>query len=69
MSEWKDMESAPRDGTWVLLYWPTMPVSWSYPTGFNHDDGYGWLMPSNMDYGEVFPTHWVPLPSPPERKP
>ena len=62
---WRPIETAPKDGTWVKVYWPTMPISWSYPSAFNHDDGYGWLMPANLDYGEIFPTHWSPLPEPP----
>ena len=64
--EWQPIESAPKDGTIVMIYWPTMSIH-QYPTcAFNHGDEYGWELVSNRDYGEVFPTHWMPLPEPPK---
>ena len=64
--EWQTIETAPKDGTFVLIYWPTMSI-YQYPLcAFNHGDEYGWELVSNRDYGEVYPTHWMPLPEPPK---
>jgi len=60
--EWQPIETAPKDGAWLLLYWVTMPIT-LYPFCAFWDDG--WWHPSFRDYGEVFPTHWMPLPEPP----
>jgi hypothetical protein len=59
--EWKPIETAPKDGTRALLWIePTeiaMPFAW---------DGERWMgddYPLNM----AWPTHWMPLPAPPEK--
>jgi len=70
---WRTMESAPKDGTWVLLTGGYIDYGWdgnSQPVVVSgqfiemrwqfawYDGGY---------YGEYEkPTHWRPLPSPPE---
>lgn len=69
MSEWQDMESAPKDGTPVLLfaglkrdgrvYMPIRVVGW-----FSLDIK-GWIA---MGYGhqpiaELEPYNWMPLPN------
>ncbi len=71
MSQWKPIESAPKDGTRVLL--------WPGTTGPNHSGdkivflAY-WWQPHNPKspgfwVGNVGkrerPTHWMPLPDPP----
>ena len=82
MSDWQPIETAPRDGTPVLCYlhypdgtpWGHLvmtydphvrvgnspPGSWSdgASTLYNLDD---------RDNLEI-PTHWMPLPAPPEQK-
>lgn len=68
MSEWQDIITAPKDGTYVLLFTPSGIVECSY------DDFDGWVQSScrtSYDgHGEVFlidkPTHWMPLPTPPK---
>lgn len=60
IQEWQPIESAPKDGTAVLLYDPTTESG-----GFVFEGAWenGWY-----DYGDWFdrtPTHWIPLPSPP----
>jgi hypothetical protein len=64
---WQPIETAPRDGEWVQLYWTTMPITMYPAIGFNSGDEYGWECVSQTDYGEVIPTHWMPLPKPPAK--
>lgn len=75
-SEWQDIATAPKDGTEVLLFWndrtghgitvgkwSTDPYSrypqpfWDTDRGIRH--GKRWSR-------EVYVTHWMPLPAPPE---
>jgi len=73
MSEWRQIETAPKDGTRILLW----------PMGNKHSrhvrSGY-WHQPANPEApgfwmpGAGRPTHWQPLPEPPsdpapERRP
>lgn len=70
MSEWQPIETAPKDGTHILLAWSykngTPPrVSecfWRNDMPFSQD-GVWWCF-----HGRMFaePTHWQPLPTPPE---
>ena len=62
-ANWQPIETAPTDGTWVFVYWPTMPITLYPMVAFNCGDEYGWDTPA--DYGQVFPTHWMPLPPAP----
>lgn len=71
MSEWQPIETAPKDGTAVLLYSPRMPGldigRWYDERGPSSDD------PGHPDgwFGFIFtpwgtePTHWMPLPASP----
>jgi len=69
---WREIETAPRDGTWFLTYTPNyygVRVSQAHISA-HHDD---WL--SHIDTrnggswkGGVRPTHWMPLPAPPAMK-
>lgn len=62
MSEWQSIETAPRDGTWVFVYWPSMSIT-LYPL-VAFWDGEGWDTPAGI--GNVRePTHWMPLPEAP----
>ncbi len=68
MNEWQAIETAPQDGTSVLLWarpngLPEYGLSvWigayrgSYTEGWDSDDSGRWLAP----------THWHPLPEPPK---
>lgn len=68
-TNWQPIETAPRDGTWIFGYWPTMSIT-EYPRVIfadDHSEHDIWFMPDNLDFGCVYPTHWMPLPPPPER--
>lgn len=61
--EWRDIESAPKDGTRVLLFVPPYGPS----TGHFEDSSLSvphWIMHSVLNK-EANPTHWKPL-TPPE---
>lgn len=69
-SEWKPIETAPRDGTEVILHDRGTVGSgfWSKSDGaYRADDGWFW----EMDRGDLLiarncsPTEWMPLPPPP----
>lgn len=74
MSEWRTIDSAPRDGTRILLYIPSCGsyVSSKVAAGrWNARDSRPYFTNDRerMD-GVVFtrknkPTHWMPLPEPP----
>lgn len=64
--QWRDVESAPRDGTWFLAcstkkgWAATRLVRFLRPDDSLPCAGDGNLWPSP-------PTHWQPLPPPPEK--
>jgi hypothetical protein len=62
MTEWRsDMENAPRDGTLILLWYPEKRMLPARPNLGRWMRG-GW----NGGSGPQAPTHWMPLPPPPE---
>lgn len=70
MSEWQDMSSAPRDGSWIWVYYPVRTFEdrqqvahWS-----SDDDGEArWVdAADHIDWTQ--PIAWMPLPNPPQRK-
>lgn len=74
MSEWKPIESAPRDGTRVLTYDASFGccISW-YGKDFNVN-GKHWLTGNGDDFSTGFyytpiePTYWQHLPQPPKEE-
>lgn len=80
MSEWQPIESAPRDGTVILLCaGKAQPCAgmWFDKPGFEY--GRCWLcfdpegvfagddeLDAYMASGWYNPTHWMPLPEPPQ---
>lgn len=60
---WRPVEEAPRDGAWVFGYWKGCPIT-AYPCVMFWGDG-EWLSPAWTDFFPN-PTHWMPLPEPPE---
>ena len=70
--EWQPIETAPKDGEVFLTYWHDMPVFCAWV-----DDGFRVLMsvggatPHLVVHGNFAPftpSHWMPLPTPPEVK-
>ena len=63
VSAWQPIASAPKDGTWLLLIgsrWELPCVGqWSYLSNCWQD----------FDNAIADPTHWMPLPAPPEPTP
>lgn len=77
MSEWQPIETAPRDGTWILI----CQYGCSEPSRLvaSFDDGWGadgWWLCCDGKNPELplrgpEPTHWMPLPklpNPTERR-
>ena len=63
MSEWRPIETAPRDGTRVLGAWQ-FALSADWCLGVVKWDEGAWLVTWNFD--QVEPTYWAPLPQSPE---
>lgn len=76
--EWLSIESAPRDGTPVLIFVPAytrehlgdfpavMQVAHWYESEFR---AAAWTETHGEGYETYEPTHWQPLPSPPKETP
>jgi hypothetical protein len=65
---WRDIDSAPRDWSDVLVYSPDH-------SGFNCEGVFSafydtdiqkWFTPTPGENMPLKPTHWMPLPPPPE---
>lgn len=68
MSEWRPIDTAPKDGSHVML--GDAPEQYVCEGYYEEDGDRGWYM-ANTHWtdaydGRVYPTHWQPLPSPPE---
>jgi len=57
MSEWRPIETAPRDT--ALLLW----TGWSFQLGHYNTALAGWV--AGWDHRPLTATHWMPLPEPP----
>jgi hypothetical protein len=78
---WEPIETAPKDGTRVLLYYPNYPQKeWVGRYFKNETYNFGNLVRKSEGWhtgadrlatmvGECEPSHWVPLPSPPTVEP
>jgi hypothetical protein len=68
---WQPIETAPKDGTWVLLYDKRSDLAevaqWdSDKTYFDDCPIYGWHTANGIDYMTLTFTHWMPMPEPPD---
>lgn len=69
--DWQPIETAPKDGTWVLLTvrhvegWPQMEVGqWTADQKYRVTKAPCWCDTEGLLLPGV--THWMPLPKPPE---
>ena len=76
-SDWMPMETAPKDGSIVLGFFPNMWLpggDYRFPDrrwgmgsvrwDGSEDSGFYWSLLDGDSVGD--PTHWMPLPDPPE---
>jgi len=67
-NEWQAIETAPKDGSWFLAFWPVhsredqIRVT-SYEWAIN--DGLGAFLDADDWCDWTQPTHWMTLPAPP----
>jgi hypothetical protein len=62
MSDWQPIETAPKDGTKILAWeFDDYTIVW---WGVSASGWYGWKF--SDDWISCYPTHWQPLPAPPE---
>lgn len=66
MSEWQPIETAPRDGTRVILAWDGVRVGYFLDNSASIKPWSGWKVPSMETWPKGQPTHWMPLPEPPK---
>ena len=67
--QWQPIETAPKDGTRILAYWPdtygnnsaVQVETWWGPWG----KASTWQSAFEWADGACVPTHWMPLPPPP----
>ena len=60
-TKWLPIETAPKDGTWVLLGKKNSSVA-----GYFDKVSYHWRYGDCQ--GFIKPTHWLPLPQPPTKE-
>jgi hypothetical protein len=73
MTEWQPIDTAPKDGTAILI-WPaqsaltgsTECMTISYVVRW-HDWKEAWIEASGEEYDTFYPTHWMPLPLAPKK--
>jgi hypothetical protein len=66
MTEWQQIETAPRDGTPIILYVPVNRPGMRVLAARAGDYEW-WILSGSVVLGK--PTHWMPLPNPPETTP
>jgi len=67
LPKWEPIDSAPKDSTSIVLFIPDygdeIVMGWS-------DDGKTWEIEEGLEFKVEddwhYPTHWMPLPQPPE---
>lgn len=64
---WYPIETAPKDGTPVLLFWPFITEDGFVISGYWYDpiDVPGRWYSDLVNGGATQPRHWMPLPPPP----
>ena len=66
MTRWRPIETAPKDGTEVLVFVPPNRLSVNpFVAQARNPTGAQWWA---RRVGSIKPTHWMPLPDPPEEE-
>lgn len=71
MSDWNTIDTAPKDGSWIVVFSPSYVFDPVRPAQYVHDAGldeFIWnYSGEGYEYteGPEAPTHWHPLPLPP----
>lgn len=60
--EWEPIETAPKDGTDVLVFAPSLYGENKFQVAYCF---YGQLWEYGYEGTPITPTHWMPLPKPP----
>ena len=63
LPEWRLIDTAPKDGTPILVLDSIFRRPWHYECEWN---GIGWYHGFGDGWPDANPTHWMPLPQPPE---
>lgn len=67
--KWQPIETAPRDGTRILATWAyTWSQSGVHIEACEFGESGGWFYTYDGDAPSTPPTHWMPLPEPPEQE-
>lgn len=63
--EWQPIETAPKDGTCILVYIKSPVTGDEWQETVYYNDFHGMFMRGSMCVGHDFITHWMSLPEPP----
>jgi hypothetical protein len=67
--EWRGIESAPKDGTWVLVIDSEYgDHGGAFVARYTEAFSGSWLINTSHIPHIVYPTHWQPLPTPPQEQ-
>lgn len=68
LTQWQPIETAPKDGTRVLLFVPPYGPSTGHyePARVNWGPNASLWVSHSILNKEAAPTHWMPLPTPPQ---
>ncbi len=62
MSEWQPIETAPKNGEWVILHYDVEHIP-SFAFWSKHEKR--WMLQAGVVIQNFIPTNWMPLPDPP----
>jgi hypothetical protein len=69
VNNWRPIETAPKDGSDIILCWQDGIAAPRFAVGHNLGAGRRWQTTHEWLHNkESWPTHWTPLPAPPESK-
>lgn len=66
VSEWQPIETAPKDGTCILIYTQYSDTGEFYVAGYDSVFSAPWRLINDFGFNEHVPTHWMPLPAAPK---